>query len=115
MTQLARYGMPGVWTHAYVDAWSPGYVAEMATDHNGLMRFYEIFGNAGATTMERTIYQSNPAITGEVAADSATSPSASGTVLTRPMSTSSGPCATTPTTRKLAPSPRSSSSPAFPN
>jgi hypothetical protein len=64
MTQLARYGMPGVWTHAYVDAWSPGYVAEMATDHNGLMRFYEIFGNAGATTMQRTIYQSNPAITG---------------------------------------------------
>jgi hypothetical protein len=64
MTQLTRYGMPGVWTHAYVDAWSPGYVAEMATDHNGLMRFYEIFGNAGATTMERTIYQSNPAITG---------------------------------------------------
>ena len=49
---------------AYVDAWSPGYVAEMATDHNGLMRFYEIMGNAGATTMERTIYQSNPAILG---------------------------------------------------
>src|SRR5580698_427569 len=64
MTQLTRYGMPGVWTHAYVDAWSPGYVAEMATDHNGLMRFYEIFGNAGATTMDRTIYESNPAITG---------------------------------------------------
>ncbi len=64
MSQLTRYGMPGVWTHAYVDAWSPGYVAEMATDHNGLMRFYEIFGNAGATTMERTIYQANPAIIG---------------------------------------------------
>lgn len=64
MSQLTRYGMPGVWTHGYVDAWSPGYVAEMATDHNGLMRFYEIFGNAGATTMERTIYQPNPAIQG---------------------------------------------------
>jgi hypothetical protein len=64
MTQLTRYGMPGVWTHAYVDAWSPGYVAEMATNHNGLMRFYEIMGNAGATTMERTIHQSNPAIHG---------------------------------------------------
>ncbi len=64
MTQLARYGMPGVWTHAYVDAWSPGYVAEMATDHNGLMRFYEIMGNAGATTMERTITQKNPALLG---------------------------------------------------
>jgi Zinc carboxypeptidase len=64
MTQLTRYGMPGVWTHAYVDAWSPGYVAEMATNHNGLMRFYEIFGNAGATTMERTISQTNPALLG---------------------------------------------------
>ncbi|HEY1809621.1 MAG TPA: M14 family zinc carboxypeptidase, partial [Acidobacteriaceae bacterium] len=64
MTQLARFGMPGVWTHAYVDAWSPGYVAEMATDHNGLMRFYEIMGNDGATTMERTITQKNPALIG---------------------------------------------------
>ncbi|MFP5228789.1 MAG: M14 family zinc carboxypeptidase [Acidobacteriota bacterium] len=64
MTQLTRYGMPGVWTHAYVDAWSPGYVAEMATNHNGLMRFYEIFGNAGATTMERQISQPNPALQG---------------------------------------------------
>jgi hypothetical protein len=64
MTQLTRYGMPGVWTHAYVDAWSPGYVAQMATNHNGLMRFYEIMGNAGATTMERTIFEPNPAIVG---------------------------------------------------
>jgi hypothetical protein len=64
MSQLTRYGMPGVWTHGYVDAWSPAYVAEMATDHNGLMRFYEIMGNAGATTMERTIVHTNPAIQG---------------------------------------------------
>ncbi len=64
MTRLTSYGMPGVWTHGYVDAWSPGYVAIMATNHNGLMRFYEIMGNAGATTMERTIWQPNPAIQG---------------------------------------------------
>ncbi|HZZ38361.1 MAG TPA: M14 family zinc carboxypeptidase [Acidobacteriaceae bacterium] len=64
MTQLARYGMPGVWTHAYVDAWSPGYVAQMATNHNALMRFYEIMGNDGASTMERTIFQPNPALLG---------------------------------------------------
>jgi len=57
MSRLTSYGMPGVWTHGYVDAWSPGYVAIMATNHNGLMRFYEIFGNAGATTMDRTLYQ----------------------------------------------------------
>jgi hypothetical protein len=65
MSQLTKYGMPGVWNHGYVDAWSPGYVAIMATNHNGLMRFYEIFGNAGATTMERTIAPpSSPAIIG---------------------------------------------------
>lgn len=64
MSRLTSYGMPGVWTHGYVDAWSPGYVAIMATNHNGLMRFYEIMGNAGATTMERTIWEPNPAISG---------------------------------------------------
>ena len=64
MTRLTSYGMPGVWSHGYVDAWSPGYVAIMATNHNGLMRFYEIMGNAGATTMDRTIWQPNPAIGG---------------------------------------------------
>ena len=65
MAQLTKYGMPGVWDHGYVDAWSPGYVAIMATNHNGLMRFYEIFGNAGASTMKRTVSSPpNPAITG---------------------------------------------------
>jgi hypothetical protein len=65
MSQLTKYGMTGVWNHGYVDAWSPGYVAIMATNHNGLMRFYEIFGNAGATTMERAIAPpSSPAILG---------------------------------------------------
>ncbi len=55
MAQLTRYGMPGVWDHGYVDGWSPGYVAFMSSNHNGLMRFYEIFGNGGATTMHRTL------------------------------------------------------------
>ena len=53
--RLAAYGMPGVWDHAYVDGWSPGYVAFMSSNHNGMMRFYEIFGNGGATTMHRTL------------------------------------------------------------
>src|ERR1700722_3394575 len=37
--QLTKYGMPGVWTHGYVDAWSPGYVAFMSSNDNGLVRF----------------------------------------------------------------------------
>jgi hypothetical protein len=55
MQRITGYGMPGVWTHAYVDGWSPGYVAFMSSNHNGLMRFYEIMGNGGATTMHRTL------------------------------------------------------------
>ena len=53
MAQLAKYGMPGAWTHGFVDMWSPGYLGFMASNHNGLVRFYETFGNGGATTMMR--------------------------------------------------------------
>jgi len=55
LTQLRRYGMPGVWDHGYVDAWSPGYVAFMSSNHNGMVRFYETFGNGGATTELRHV------------------------------------------------------------
>ncbi len=55
VSQLEKYGMPGVWWWGYVDAFSPGYVAFTATNHNGLARFYETFGNGGANTMLRHI------------------------------------------------------------
>jgi len=55
MSQLTKYGMPGVWTHGFVDAWTPGYLAFMSSNHNGMLRMYETFGNAGATTMMRHI------------------------------------------------------------
>ncbi|HEY3786034.1 MAG TPA: M14 family zinc carboxypeptidase [Steroidobacteraceae bacterium] len=55
MSQLTKYGMPGVWTHGFVDAWSPGYVGFMSSNHNGMLRFYETFGNGGATTMLRHV------------------------------------------------------------
>jgi hypothetical protein len=55
MAQMTKYGMPGVWTHAFMDAWSPGYLGSMAYNHNGLMRMYEVFGNGGATTMDRDL------------------------------------------------------------
>jgi hypothetical protein len=55
MAQLTRYGMPGVWTHGFVDMWSPGYLAFMSSNHNGMIRMYETFGNGGATTMKRNI------------------------------------------------------------
>jgi hypothetical protein len=55
MSQLTKYGMPGVWTHGYVDMWSPGYLGFMSSNHNGLLRMYETFGNGGANTMHRRI------------------------------------------------------------
>ncbi len=41
MTQMAKWNMPGVYTHAFMDAWSPGYYASVVYNHNGLMRMYE--------------------------------------------------------------------------
>ncbi|HWX41916.1 MAG TPA: M14 family zinc carboxypeptidase [Blastocatellia bacterium] len=55
MAQMIKYGMPGVWTHAFVDMWSPGYLGFMSSNHNGMMRMYETFGNAGANTMKRKV------------------------------------------------------------
>jgi hypothetical protein len=50
MAQFAKYGMPGVWTHGFVDMWSPGYLAFMSSNHNGMIRMYEIQGFSGANT-----------------------------------------------------------------
>ena len=55
MTKMIGYGMPGVWTHAYVDMWSPGYLGFMSSNHNGMLRMYETFGNGGANTMKRNV------------------------------------------------------------
>src|SRR4051812_31315260 len=52
MAQLSKYGMPGVWTHGYVDMWSPGYLAFMSSNHNGMIRMYEIQGFSGANTQK---------------------------------------------------------------
>lgn len=55
MAQMIKYGMPGVWTHGFVDMWSPGYLAFMSSNHNGMIRMYETFGNGGANTMKRRV------------------------------------------------------------
>ena len=55
LTKMIGYGMPGVWTHAFVDMWSPGYLGFMSSNHNGMLRMYETMGNGGANTMRRTI------------------------------------------------------------
>ncbi|MFN7927236.1 MAG: M14 family zinc carboxypeptidase [Blastocatellia bacterium] len=55
MAQMIKYGMPGVWTHGFVDMWSPGYLGFMSSNHNGILRMYETFGNGGANTMKRKV------------------------------------------------------------
>lgn len=55
MTKMIGFGMPGVWTHAFVDMWSPGYLGFMSSNHNGMLRMYETFGNGGANTMLRKV------------------------------------------------------------
>jgi hypothetical protein len=61
MGQMIKYGMPGVWTHAFVDMWSPGYLGFMSSNHNGILRMYETFGNGGANTMNRKVAPPNGA------------------------------------------------------
>lgn len=41
LAQLTRYGMAGVYTHAFMDGWSPGYLGSISYNHNGIMRMYE--------------------------------------------------------------------------
>src|SRR5438045_5867199 len=56
VSEMTKFGMPGVFTHGNFDTWSPGYLMFMAATHNGISRLYETFGNGGtAETLERTI------------------------------------------------------------
>jgi hypothetical protein len=54
VSEMTKFGMPGVFAHGDFDTWSPGYLMFIAATHNGISRLYETFGNAGADTMERT-------------------------------------------------------------
>ncbi len=70
VSEMTKFGMPGVFTHGNFDTWSPGYLMFVAALHNGISRLYETFGNGGADTVERelrpdeyarTWYKQNPA------------------------------------------------------
>ena len=78
VSEMTKFGMPGVFTHGTFDTWSPGYLMFIAATHNGISRLYETFGNGGADTVERTLrperhartwYKQNPPLPqGEVVA-----------------------------------------------
>ena len=69
VSEMTKFGMPGVFAHGNFDTWSPGYLMFIAALHNGISRLYETFGNAGADTVTRelrpeeyarTWYKQNP-------------------------------------------------------
>jgi Zinc carboxypeptidase len=75
VNKMTGYGMPGVWHFGFMDAWSPGYLAIAAQNHNGMLRMYEIFNQGGANTKkarlqgaqtQRQWYRPFPAPAGEV-------------------------------------------------
>src|SRR5262245_2750425 len=55
VSEMTKFGMPGVFAHGNFDTWSPGYLMFLAATHNGISRLYETFGNGGADTLERTL------------------------------------------------------------
>lgn len=55
--EMAKRGVPGVWTQGFYDGWAPNYMFYIANSHNAIGRFYETFGNGGADTRERTVPQ----------------------------------------------------------
>ncbi|MGH7501623.1 MAG: M14 family zinc carboxypeptidase [Longimicrobiales bacterium] len=55
LTSVTAEGLPGAFTWAFYDGWWPGYGIWVANNHNSIGRFYETFGNAGATTYVRDL------------------------------------------------------------
>src|SRR2546429_4204043 len=55
VSEMTKFGMPGVFTHGNFDTWSPGYLMFIAATPNGNSRLYETFGNGGGDTLERTL------------------------------------------------------------
>jgi hypothetical protein len=40
--EMAKRGVPGVWTYGYYDGWVPNYLFWIAESHNSFGRFYEV-------------------------------------------------------------------------
>ncbi len=40
--EMAKRGIPGVWTYGYYDGWVPNYLFWIALTHNSFGRFYEV-------------------------------------------------------------------------
>jgi Zinc carboxypeptidase len=67
--ELAKRGVPGVWTYGYYDGWVPNYLFWIALTHNSFGRFYEVqsYGpdinpnvQVAAQTTSREWFRPNP-------------------------------------------------------
>ncbi|MGO9261145.1 MAG: M14 family zinc carboxypeptidase [Bryobacteraceae bacterium] len=67
--EMAKRGVPGVWTYGYYDGWTPNYLFWIALTHNSFGRFYEVqsYGpdvqenlQLGGTTTSREWFRPNP-------------------------------------------------------
>ncbi len=66
--EMAKRGVPGVWTYGFYDGWVPNYMFFIAHSHNAVGRFYEVasYGpdtttvRAGAAVASREWFRPNP-------------------------------------------------------
>ncbi len=66
--EMAKRGVPGVWTYGFYDGWVPNYLFWIAQTHNALGRFYEVqsYGpdpyevRPPATTTSKEWFRPNP-------------------------------------------------------
>ena len=86
MMEMAKRGVPGVWTYGYYDGWVPNYLFWIALTHNSFGRFYEV-------------QSYGPDIQHESASRRHDAPAANGSGRIRRCPPSNGDRATTPTSR----------------
>ena len=91
--EMAKRGVPGVWTYGYYDGWVPNYLFWIALTHNSFGRFYEV-------------QSYGPDVQRRICSSAAPLPAANGSGPILRCPPSSGDPATTPTSRN-----RPSSSP----
>ncbi|MHC5062782.1 MAG: M14 family zinc carboxypeptidase [Planctomycetota bacterium] len=59
ITEMTKFGVPGVWTHNFYDGWAPNYGFYAANGHNAIGRFYETQGAGNANTRRITARNSS--------------------------------------------------------
>ena len=92
LAQMTKWGMPGVYTHAFMDGWSPGYLGSIAYNHNGMMRMYETqAGRENAPAGRGTAAATPAATTPPAAAAATTAPAAATPATSQPSAAATAP------------------------